>query len=417
MKITLHLRPVALSLLVSAALFCSVLFIGCQKTKSSEEKVRDASSASGPKVTNGRDVEFPERLLQPSVFKTAEAHRVENDDARFTGRVTWNEDYAVRVYSPVAGQIAKIVADIGQKVSPGDDLALLHSSDYGQALSDYLKASATLSQAEKTLKRQKELITYGAAAAKDLEQAQADYANAQAERQRTLAALQRFGKPTEDFSDLYHLRSPISGFVVDKKINNGQEVRPDMILGSTSDVVTPLFTIADPGHLWVLLDVPETDLTQLKVGQEIELMTPAYPGRVFPGKITVVGASLDPQTRVVHVRANVENPEGLLKGEMYVTVHVKVPLSGTAPAEIPSSAVIFLDGKYYVFVVDKVNPNKFSKREVEVLHERSAGATVVVTGIQAGERVVSDGSLEMNDYLDQEKDQAEKQEAAPTPNR
>jgi len=129
------------------------------------------------------------------------------------------------------------------------------------------------------------------------------------------------------------------------------------------------------------------------------LRTPAYPGRAFPGKLTVVGAFLDPQTRVVHTRANVENPDGALKAEMYVTVTVRVPISGTPSVEVPASAVIFLDGKYYVFVVDKVNPNKFSKREATVTHERSAGATVVVQGVQPGEQVVSDGSLEMNEYV------------------
>jgi multidrug efflux pump subunit AcrA (membrane-fusion protein) len=130
----------------------------------------------------------------------------------------------------------------------------------------------------------------------------------------------------------------------------------------------------------------------------------------------VIGASLDPQTRVVHARAKVENPDGALKGEMYVTVNVKVPVNGTPSVEIPASAVIFLDSKYYVFVPDKANPNKFSRREVKVLHERSAGATVVVQGVEIGERVVSDGSLEMNDYLDQGEGGSSKPETTATPN-
>jgi cobalt-zinc-cadmium efflux system membrane fusion protein len=414
MKRTFHLLRTVSKVSGLAVLFCLAFLDGCQKTNAPEGKSADESTFDQPKVSDGKDVEFPEKMPSPSIFKTADPKPAVHDEARFTGRVTWNEDYAVRIYSPVAGQVAKIVAEVGQKVAPGDDLALLHSSDYGQALSDYLKAGATLSQAEKTYKRQKELSGYGAAATKDVEQAQSDYEGALAEKERALAALQRYGTPKGDFSDLYHLRSPIGGFVVDKKINNGQEVRPDMILGSTSDVITPLFTIADPSRLWVLLDVPETDLNELKVGQEVELKTPAYPGRAFPGKLTVVGASLDPQTRVVHARANVENPDGALKAEMYVTVNVKVPMTGGASVEIPAGAVIFLDGKYYVFVVDKTNPNKFSRREVKVLHERSAGATVIVQGVRAGERVVSDGSLEMNDYLDQAGAASSKPEATAT---
>jgi cobalt-zinc-cadmium efflux system membrane fusion protein len=189
-----------------------------------------------------------------------------------------------------------------------------------------------------------------------------------------------------------------------------------MILGSTTDVVTPLFTIADPNRLWVLLDVPETDLNELKAGQEVELRTPAYPGRVFRGTLVVVGASLDPQTRVVHARANVGNPDWALKAEMYVTVNVKLPASEGVSAEVPASAVIYVNEKYFVFVPDKSDPNKFSKREITVLHERSAGATVVVQGIRPGERVVSDGSLEMNDYLGEGEGEESKSDAAATPN-
>jgi cobalt-zinc-cadmium efflux system membrane fusion protein len=416
MKIKPHARCAKPAFSAWAALLLVVVIDGCQKAKEPADKTMDSSSFDPPKVTNGRDLEFPPKVPQLSNFKTIEAKAVSNANEHFTGRLTWNEDFAVRVYSPVAGQVAKIVADVGQKVAPNDDLALLHSSDYGQALSDYLKATASLTQSEKTYKRVKDLTTYGAAATKDVEQAKADYDSAAAEKNRALAALQRYGTPTGDFSDLYHLRSPIAGFVVDKKINNGQEVRPDMILGSTTDVITPLFTIADPSRLWVLLDVPETDLNELKAGQEVELRTPAYPGRVFSGTLVVVGASLDPQTRVVHARANVENPDGALKAEMYVTVNVKLPVSEGVSVEVPASAVIYVNEKYYVFVPDKSDPDKFSRREVTVLHELSAGATVVIQGIRPGERVVSDGSLEMNDYLGEGEGEESKPDAAPSPN-
>jgi membrane fusion protein, heavy metal efflux system len=417
MKVKSRLTSMKPPISTWAALLCLIVLAGCQKeAKEPAANPMDASTFEPPKVTNGRDLEFPPQTPQLSSFKTVEAKPVKSAEDHFTGRLTWNEDYAVRIYSPVAGQVAKIVADVGQKVAAGDDLAWLHSSDYGQALSDYLKATASLTQVEKTYQRVKDLTVYGAAATKDLEQAKADYDNGVAEKERALAALKRYGTPEGDFSDLYHLRSPIAGYVVDKRINNGQEVRPDMILGSTTDVVTPLFTIADPNRLWVLLDVPETDLNELKAGQEVELRTPAYPGRVFRGTLVVVGASLDPQTRVVHARANVGNPEGALKAEMYVTVNVKLPASEGVSAEVPASAVIYVNEKYFVFVPDKSDPNKFSKREITVLHERSAGATVVVQGIRPGERVVSDGSLEMNDYLGEGEGEESKSDAAATPN-
>jgi cobalt-zinc-cadmium efflux system membrane fusion protein len=377
-------------------LFSLGLFLLCPAAGRSDE----ASPKTDDRLNKGRSVEFPQKATEKPVFKTEIAKSVSDDEAKFTGRITWNEDYAVRIYSPVGGRVAKIVADIGQKVSPGDDLALIHSSDYGQALSDYLKGIAALTQTQKTYEREKDLLVHGAAATKDVESAQADFDNARAEKERAEAALQRYGKPTGDFSDLYHVTSPIPGYVVDKKINPGQEVRPDIILGSTTDVVTPLFTIADPSHLWVLLDVPETDLNELKTGQEIELRSPAYPGRIFPGKVVTVGASLDPQTRVARARATVENPDGALKAEMYVSVNVKLAGDGRSYAEVPASAVFYLDGNYYVFVTQAAHPNKYTRREVEVIREQSAGAIVVVQGINVGALVVSEGALEMNELLD-----------------
>src|ERR1700733_11061419 len=143
----MKIRPCLMKVKAAASALTLLLLLavldGCQKAKEPAVKEMDGSTFEPPKVTNGRDLEFPPKITQLSSFETIEAKAVNSEDDHFTGRVTWNEDYAVRVYSPVAGQVARIVADVGQKVDAGDDLALLHSSDYGQALSDYLKAAAS----------------------------------------------------------------------------------------------------------------------------------------------------------------------------------------------------------------------------------------------------------------------------------
>lgn len=94
---------------------------------------------------------------------------------------------------------------------------------------------------------------------------------------------------------------------------------------------------------------------------------------------------------------------------------MKLPISEGQSVEVPASAVIYVNEKYYVFVPDKSDPNKFSRREITVLHERSAGATVVIKGVRSGERVVSDGSLEMNNYLGEGEGEESKPEAVATP--
>ena len=139
----------------------------------------------------------------------------------------------------------------------GDDLALVRSPDYGQAQADYRKATSDLAQAEKTLARVKALREHGAAAIKDVESGQADYDRALSEKQRAELRLQLLGSVGGDFSDLYRVTAPIDGFVVDRNINVGQEVRSDIVLARQVPswlhrcLLSPI-----RGKLWVQLDIP-----------------------------------------------------------------------------------------------------------------------------------------------------------------
>ena len=122
--------PIFKPLLPWASLIWLLAVLSPLKAADSDE----GTAPEPPRVLDGRSLEFPDKSPQLSGLKTTEVRAVRENDAHFTGRLTWNEDYTVRIYSPVTGRVAKVVALIGQKVQPGDDLALLHSSDYGQAL-------------------------------------------------------------------------------------------------------------------------------------------------------------------------------------------------------------------------------------------------------------------------------------------
>ena len=162
-----------------------------------------------------------------------------------------------------------------------------------------------------------------------------------------------------------------------------------------------------------MLDVPETKMGNLRAGETVELRSPAYPDRTFPGRVDNVGAFLDPQTRVAHAKVSVDNPDGLLKGEMYVSVEVKAPADTLTDLEMPARAVIYEDGRYYVFA--QVAPRKFERREVAL--EREAGpdgaSDVVVRGLPAGLSVVAQGSLLLNDAMTD--DASGTAEATPVP--
>ena len=195
---------------------------------------------------------------------------------------------------------------------------------------------------------------------------------------------------------MFSLRSPVAGTLVERNVAPGQEVRPDQMLASEASVLQPLFVVTDPSRLWVWLDVPEVNLADLRTGQAIALRSNAYPGRSFEGHVDFTAAALDPATRTARVRGSVPNPEGLLKAEMYVSADV---VAGDRPVgvEVPAKAV-FLDGEArYVFV--EAAPGRFQRRQVEVGVE-SAGHVAVTDGLAVGQRVVTDGSLLLEQILD-----------------
>lgn len=371
------------------ALFVFASLAACGKPS------RDGPVSPPTKIASS-SVEFALENPQLHAFQTIEARSFKEGTARFTGQVVWNEDCTNRVFSPVAGRIEKVVVEPGQRVRKGDDLALMRSPDYGQAQADYRKAMGDFAQFDRALARVKTLREHGAAAVKDVESAQANFDRGLAEKQRAESRLRMLGAVGGEFNDLYHVVAPIDGVVVTKNVNIGQEVRSDIILANSPELAAPMFTLTDPSKLWTQLDVPESELRKLRIGQPVAVQTSAYPGRSFQGRLETIGASLDPQTRVARARASIDNSEGLLKAGMYVSVDVKDLESSKTEVQLPARAVIFLDGKYFVFV--ETNLGKFEKREVKLSGDPSA-SSVVVSGVQAGEHVVSEGALLLNDLL------------------
>lgn len=335
-----------------------------------------------------------------------------------TGRLYWNDDTTVRIFTPVFGRVTKVLADIGDPVTTNTPLAELNSPDYAQALANARTAVGNLMAADKSLQRTKELLAHGAYAQKDLESAEAAYIAALAERDRAKAVLLNYGGGDQIYSELeralavdrseaaaqnyagtndvlnsrYVVRSPLAGVLVDKTINPGQEIRPDFQLASFQPMVTPLFIVSDPTKLWLQVDVAEADLPSLEPGQPLHVYSAAYPGKIFDGTVDKISDTLDPDTRTLKVRGVVANPDNLLKAEMYVTVDVVQAADKLAGAgvEIPASAVFMIDSDYYLFV--ETAPGHFQRQQVKVGTEED-GKIPVFEGITAGQNIVSEGAL------------------------
>jgi cobalt-zinc-cadmium efflux system membrane fusion protein len=310
------------------------------------------------------------------------------------GRLTWNEEATVRVFAPFAGIVRKLFVAVGDPVSKGAPLASIQSGEFGQAQADALKADSDFQRAQRNLTRLRELSAHGAAPRKDLETAEADFASAQAERDRAQERLAIYGARSSSTNRDFLLPSPLDGILVERNVTPGQEVRPDQMLANTPQITAPLFVVTDPSHLWIQVDATETDLPHLRASREFTFTSRAVPGQLFTGKVDVVSEFIDPATRTIKVRGEVENPRRLLKAEMFVNLNFPDPAS--LGASVPLKAVFLKGEKHFTFVEDQ--PGHFTRREVQVGPEQE-GHIVVLAGLQPGQRVVTDGCILLQQLL------------------
>jgi len=345
-----------------------------------------------PPLVTSNTVTFPAGSLQLSTITSEAAVQRPETVIKLTGRLTWNDEVTVRVFSPVGGRVIESSVAPGQDIATGTVLARLASPDYGQAQADVRKANADLLLARKNLERTRELKAAGAAPGKDVDTAEDLYHSAQAELERASTRLALYGGTNGVVDQLYRLTSPLGGTLVEKNISPGQEVRPDAQLANVPTVFSPLFTISDPSRLWLYLDVAERDIPGIKPGLAVSVTSRAYPGRAYSGVIEWVGDGLDPLTRSVRVRANINNPDRSLKSEMYVDAAVTIPDGRGVGAEIPSKALLFdfSDRQYYVYL--ERAEGQYVRQQV-VVREESGSRVVVESGLKAGDKVVSVGAL------------------------
>jgi len=303
------------------------------------------------------------------------------------GKISFDENFTSRISSPVLGRAIKIHAQLGDRVKVGQPLLTIDSPDMGSAVADYRKASADLDLKRKALERSKVLLDGGVVAHKELESAQADMAQSQAEAERTKSRLHNLGINHATFgNESFTLKAPMAGMIVDRQVNLGNEVRPD--------AASPLFVITNPDHLWAMIDLPERDLSKVSVGQTLSIKVDAYPDEEFQGKVQSIGTMLDPVSRRVQVRCSVES-KGKLRPEMYARV-TPLSMSQQKVIRIPNSALI-TEGLYsYVFV--ETSHGHIQKRRV-TLDLQGRDYATIKDGLKAGERVVTKGAILINSEL------------------
>lgn len=357
-----------------------LLIAGCHKQP--EEKAAAEPTVRGDTITLPDPREFSGSVSIETASKGSD------EPQQFNGRLLWDDNATVRVFSPFAGRVEKILVEAGQPIEQGAPLALIASPDFGQAETDARRAEIDWEHAKRVAERYNDLFEHGAAARKDLEESQADLARAEAEKGRALARMKFYTGTNNAFAPFYPLSSPIPGIIVEKNINPGQEVRPDQMLANAPQFVLPLFVVTDPNKLWVQVDVGEAQAGQVKPGSPLVIRSQAFPGQTFSGRVDVVSEALDPVTHTLRLRGSLVNPNRSLKAYMFVSV--ELPQSETSEVRVPTKAVFLKKDQHYIFV--ELQPGKYQRKPVKIGGEY--GSSIGVTeGVAPGDRVVSEGSL------------------------
>lgn len=357
----------------------TTLLAGCGKT-AVESPVTD------PTVSDNR-ISFPENGSKLTGIRSTPVEMQPVPLNRLNGRLTWNEDRTVRIYTPFTGRVERILVQAGQTVTRGQALAVIASPDFGQAQADARRAESDHALAEKNLQRMRELEQNGVAPRKDLQTAEADATRTRAEFERARKRLAMYGSTSAGVDQTYTLTSPIAGTVVERNINPGQELRPDQ-------TNPPLFVVTDPTTLWAQFDASERDLALLRPGKTIAVRSPAWRDEEFSARIEAMSDFLDPVTRAIKIRARLDNTARKLKGEMFVTADIDA--DGAKELLVPAKAVYFQNEKNYLFIDE--GKGSYLRREVQTGDVRR-NLVEILAGLNEGEKVVTEGSLMLQQVM------------------
>ncbi len=366
-----------------AALCLALFTANCGK----EVKANPADEAP-PKVadqvehvgeTGSLKVDHPEQF--PVVTATG---YTAGSELNTTGAVAVDVTRAVPVISLASGRIVKVYVKLGDSVTKGQLLMQVQSADLSQAYSDARQARADEVLAKAQLERSKILLDKGAIAQKDYEVAVDTDEKARITVETTQQHLHVLGADPDHPTALIDITAPIDGIITDQQVTSA---------AGTQGLASPNpFTISDLSHVWVMADVYENDLKNVRLGEFADVRLNAYPDRVFQGRISNIGPVLDPNLRTAKVRLEMANP-GMMRLGMFVTA----TFHGTdkqTHAVVPSTAVLHLHDRDFVY--EPAGDKAFKRIEVTGGKMMPGNMQEILSGLAPGDQVVSNALILQN---------------------
>ncbi|PWU03786.1 MAG: efflux RND transporter periplasmic adaptor subunit [Bacteroidetes bacterium] len=308
-----------------------------------------------------------------------------NDELHLSGEVAFDENKIVKVFPNSSGQVLEVKVSFGDKVTAGQVLAVMKSADVAGNYNDLVSAEADLRVAKRQMDNQESLYKNGISSQKEYEEAKGNYEKAEAVKNKIESLIKINGGGNTQPGGIYYIKSPINGYIVEKKVNAGNFIRMDM-----SD---NMFTISDLKDVWIWANVFETDIAKVKEGYTAKVTTLSYPDKIYAGVVDKISTVLDPTNKVLRVRVRLLNPDMTLKPEMFANIIITNTENRKAIA-IPSTAIVEENGKTYVVVY---NGNCDLKvMEVSIL-KIVGDKTYLNSGVQPGQKLLTHNALMIYD--------------------
>ena len=331
-------------------------------------------------------VELDSAALAMAEIVLGEADTVQSTVLPATGTITYDQNRVSHIGPRTEGRILSLRADLGDRVRSGQVIAILESPEVGATRADLHEAESMVEIARENYDRERRLEEQGISSRRELLDAQRELRQAEASLLRAGERLSALGAGHGEGSN-FGVTAPFDGVVVEKHATRGEVVGP-------SD---QLFTVADLGRLWIELDIYERDLRRVSLDQPVTVTTTAYPDRNFDGRIVYIGDILDPARRTVRARVEVDNPAGVLKPGMFARASIRVAGASTVVV-VPRGAVQDVEGRQVVWVPGD-EPGHFTVRAVEVGQTLGGGRVEILSGLEPGERIVTEGAFTLKAQL------------------
>ncbi len=313
------------------------------------------------------------------------------------GSIDFNEEMSVQVFTPYAGRIIGLFASVGDDVNKGQTLFTIDSPDLLQAESTLIAAAGVLDLTTRNLARLKDLYTTRAVSQRDLDQGTSDQQTAEGNLRAARDAVRLFGKTDEEINRIIADRKadptlvvpcPIGGRITARNAAPGLYVQPG--------AAPAPFTVSNIDTMWMLANVVENDSPAFQVGQSVQVSIGAFPGRLFDGKITTVGVSVDPNTRRVLIRSEIKDPQHELRSGMFANFTISLGAPVRSPA-IPLDGVVREgDGSNTIWVT--ADRRRFARRTVRIGDQRD-GYRQILEGVNPGELVATEGAIFLSNML------------------